>query len=149
MTTENGITNIEVEKFFDNEMNDDLKRNFVGVYLSDSITKYINFYNIIKEKIAKYPIAIFSTDRKNKPETHWWSFLDIYWKKDLLLFESFGFTDFKQFIADNDKNIIDKMLFNFKKLNKKKTKKTKKRNGNYFDRWSTSRHVWNISAIFL
>ena len=43
MTTENGITNIEVEKFFDNEMNDDLKRNFVGVYLSDSITKYINF----------------------------------------------------------------------------------------------------------
>ena len=43
-------------------------------------------------------------------------------KKDLLLFDSFEFTGFKQFIVDNDKNIIDKMLFNFKKFNKKDTK---------------------------
>ena len=30
MTSGNGITNIEIEKFFDNEMNDDPKRNFMG-----------------------------------------------------------------------------------------------------------------------
>ena len=29
MTSGNGITNIEIEKLFDNEMNDDSKRNFV------------------------------------------------------------------------------------------------------------------------
>ena len=81
MTTENGITNIEIEKFFDNEMNDDLKRNFVGVYLSDSITKYINFYNIIKEKIAKYPFAIFNTDRKNNQERIGGAFLIFIEKK--------------------------------------------------------------------
>ena len=77
---------------------------------------------MIKEKRAKYLLAVFNTDRKNKPGTHWWSFLDIYPKKDLLLFDSFGFTGFKQFIVDNDENIIDKMLFNFKKINKKDIK---------------------------
>ena len=43
MASGNGITNIEIEKLFDDEMNEDLKRNFMGVYSSDSITKYINF----------------------------------------------------------------------------------------------------------
>ena len=94
----------------------------MGVYSSDSITKYINFYDIIKERRAKYPFAIFNTDRENKPGTHWWSFLDIYPKKDLSLFDSFGFSGFKQFIVDNDIDIIDKLLYNFKKFNKKDTK---------------------------
>ena len=53
MASGNGVTNIEIEKFFDDETNEDLKRNFMGVYSSDSITKYINFYDIIKEKRAK------------------------------------------------------------------------------------------------
>ena len=122
MTSGNGITNIEIEKIFDNEMNDDLKINFVCVYLSDSVTKYINFYNIIKAKIGKYPFAIFNTDRENKPGMHWLNFLDIHLKKDLLLCDSFGFAGFKQFIVENDKNIIDKMLFNLEKFNKKNTK---------------------------
>ena len=81
MTTGNGITNIDIEKFFENETNDDLKKNFMGVYSSDSITKYINFYEIINEKRAKYPFAIFNTDRENKPGMCWWSFLDIFPKK--------------------------------------------------------------------
>ena len=53
---------------------------------------------------------------------HWWSFLDIYLKKDLLLFDSFGFTGFKQFIVDNDLDMMDKMLFNLQKFNKKDSK---------------------------
>ena len=85
MTTGNGITNIDIEKFFENETNDDLKKNFMGVYSSDSITKYINFYEIINEKRAKYPFAIFNTDRENKPGMCWWSFLDIYPKKRLVI----------------------------------------------------------------
>ena len=43
-------------------------------------------------------------------------------KTDLLLFDSFGFFLLKQFIVDNDKNIIDKMLLNLGKFNKKDTK---------------------------
>ena len=81
MTSENGITSIEIEKFFDDEMNDDLKRNFMGVYSSDSITKYIKFYDITNEERAKYPFTIFNTGRENKQGTHCWSFLDIYPKE--------------------------------------------------------------------
>ena len=46
---------------------------------------------------------------------HWWSFLDIYLQKDLLLFDSFGFVGFDLFIIYNDSAIIDKVLFNLKK----------------------------------
>ena len=122
MASGNGITNSGIEKFFDDKTNEDLKRKFMGVYPSDSITKYINFHAIIKEKRAKYPFTILNTDRKNKPGTDWWGFLDFHPKRDLLLFDSFGFLEFKQFIVDNDKNIIDKMLFNLEKFNKKNTK---------------------------
>ena len=59
MTSENGITNTEIKRFFNDEMNDDLKRNFMGLCSSDSITKYINFYNIIKEKESKISICNF------------------------------------------------------------------------------------------
>ena len=45
-----GISNIEIEKFFHNEQNEDLRKNYMGVYSMDSITKYINFYEIIKRK---------------------------------------------------------------------------------------------------
>ena len=41
MSSGNGVTNIDIEKFFAKETNDDLKRDFMGVYSSDSITKYI------------------------------------------------------------------------------------------------------------
>ena len=72
MASRNGISNIGIENFW--------KTNS-----SNSITKYITFYKIIKEKDAKYPFAIFNTGRKSKPGTQWWCFLDIYPKKDLLL----------------------------------------------------------------
>ena len=35
MSNGNRITNIEIEKFFDNETNEYWKRNFMGVYSSD------------------------------------------------------------------------------------------------------------------
>ena len=122
MTSWNGINNINIEKFFDNETNDDLKRNFMGVYSSDSITKCIKFYNIIKERRAKYLFAIFDTGRENKAGAHWWSFLGIHPRKDLLLFDSFLFAGFKKFIVVNDESIIDKMSFNLEKFNKKDIK---------------------------
>ena len=39
-----------------------------------------------------------------------------------MLFDSSPFVRFKQFIVDKDKNIIDEMLFNLEKFNKKDTK---------------------------
>ena len=45
----------------------------------------------------------------------WWSSLDVYSKKNLLLFASLGLDGFKYFIIDNDENFINKLLYNFKK----------------------------------
>ena len=116
MASGNGRNNLDIEKIFEN---DDLKKNFMGMYSSNSVTKYINFYKIIKAKNAKYPFAIFNTGRENKPRTHQWSFLDIYPKKDLLFLHNFDFSRFKKFIIDNDLSVIGKLLFNLQKFNKK------------------------------
>ena len=110
-----GTSNLEIEKFFENEENQDLKNNYMGVYLIDSITRYINFYEIIKKRNEKYPFAIFNADKHNKPGTHWGSFMDIHPRKNLLLFDSLELEGFKFFIVDSDENIIDKLLHNFKK----------------------------------
>ena len=75
------ISNIKIEKFFNDEQNEDFKKNYMGFYSMDSITRYINFYEIIKKRNAKYPFAAFYADRHNEPGTHWWSFMDIHPKK--------------------------------------------------------------------
>ena len=109
-----GITNSQIENFFLKDENEDLKRNFIGVFSMDYITRFIKFHELIKEKKkGKYPFAIFNTDPHNKPGTHWWSFLDIQPKNTLLLFDSHGLEGFKYFIVDNDEKIIDKLLYNF------------------------------------
>ena len=41
--------------------------------------------------------------------------MDIHPRKNLLLFDSLGLEGFKFFIVDNDENIIDELLYNFKK----------------------------------
>ena len=53
--------------FLRKKKNEDVKKNYMGTYSIDSITRYINFYEIIK-KNAKYPFAIFNTDKHNEPE---------------------------------------------------------------------------------
>ena len=77
-----GISNVDIEKVFKNE-NEDIKKNFIDVYSSNSITRYINYYKMSKRKRCCYPFTIFNTNRANKPETHWWSFLNIYPKTQL------------------------------------------------------------------
>ena len=60
----------------------------------------------MKKRNGKYPFAIFNTDKHNKPGTHWWSFMDIHPKKNLL-FDSLGLDGFKFFVANNDEAITD------------------------------------------
>ena len=106
-----GISNIDITKFFSNKENEDLKKSFMGVYSSNNFTRYINFHDVINERNTTYQFAIFNTDRNNKAVTQWWSFLDIHPKRNLFLFDSFGFTGFKT-------SIINKLLYNVNKLNK-------------------------------
>ena len=113
-----GTTNVTIEKIIEEE-NDDLKRNFVGVFSSNSVTPFINLYGPVKKKSSTHPFAILITDRNNLPGTQWWSILNIYPSKQLLLFDSYGFTGLKAFIMQDDRNIINKILCGVEKFNKK------------------------------
>ena len=62
-----GITNLEINKFFENEENQDIKNNYMGVYSIDSITGYINCYEIIKKK--KWKICICNFQYRSTQET--------------------------------------------------------------------------------
>ena len=56
MASGNRISNVDIENFFEYGKNDDFKINFMDVYSSNSITKYINFSKILKAKNAKYSL---------------------------------------------------------------------------------------------
>ena len=114
-----GLSNFQIDDFFKDEENEDFKKIYMGTYSIDSITKYINFYEIIKRRNAKYPFAI----QENEPGVHWWSFMDINPKNNLFLFDLFGLERFKLFIVNNDQQIISQLLYNFKKWESKTNQK--------------------------
>ena len=101
-----GLSNYQIDDFFKDEDNEELKKIHGNIFI-DSITKYINFYEIIQQRNAKYPFAIFNTDKEKEPRIHWWSFIDIKPKNSLFLFDSFGLEGFKLFIVDNDQQVIN------------------------------------------
>ena len=44
---------------------------------------------MMNEKSTRYPFIMINTDRSNKKDTHWWSFIDLHPKKEIFLFDSF------------------------------------------------------------
>ena len=38
-----GLSNFQIDDFFKDEENDELRKNYIGTYSIDSIIKYINF----------------------------------------------------------------------------------------------------------
>ena len=120
-----GIWNEAIYDFFEKIDDKDLQNNFIGVFPSNLTNKFISHHSIIKTKSnVKYPFIIMNTDRSDRDGTHWWSFLDLHPKKEIFLFDSFGFTGLKKFIIDNDEKVINKVLFNLKKFRKNDRKIT-------------------------
>ena len=120
-----GISNEAIEDFFEKINDEDLKSNFIGVFPSNFINKFISYHSIMKDRSKlKYPFIIMNTDRSDRAGTHWWSFLDLHPKKEIFLFDSFGFEGLKKFIIDNDKKLLNKVLFNLNKFEKSDRKIT-------------------------
>ena len=74
---------------------------------------------MMKRKGSHYPVMILNTDRSNLPGTHWWSLPNIYPKNPLILFDSYDFLAFKAFIEQDDGDMINQILYDTKKFNKK------------------------------
>ena len=120
-----GISNEAIDDFFEKVDDKDLKNNFIGVFPSNLTNKFISYHSIMKTKPnVKYPFIIMNTDRSDRNGTHWWSFLDLHPKKDIFLFDSFGFTGLKKFIIDNDEKLLNRVLFNLKTFGKNDRKIT-------------------------
>ena len=113
-----GISNFNIEEIFNREDNQDLLKNFVGVFPSDKMNRFFDFKKMMKGK--KYPFLIANTDRANKEGTHWWSILDIDGKKYFSLFDSFGIKGLKNFIVQSDKKFLSKILKGLENLKENK-----------------------------
>lgn len=65
-----------------------------------------------------------NADQSDKKGTHWWSFLNLHPKTEIFLFDSFDFEYFKEFILQDDQNVLNKILYGIEKFCKKDNKTT-------------------------
>ena len=82
-----------------------MKNNFVGVFPSNYMNRFIDHASMISNK-GKYPFIIANTDNNEKPGVHWSSILDIEPKTNIFFFDSFGVDALKHFIVQDDKHIV-------------------------------------------
>ena len=59
-----GISNFQIDDFFKNEKNEHLKKNYVGTYSIGSVTKYIIFYELLKEEVANTHLQYLTETKK-------------------------------------------------------------------------------------
>ena len=85
-----GISNFQIENAIVNIGDNDLKNNFVGVFPSNYMSKFIDHASMISSK-GKYPFIIANTDSSKKPGVQWLSILDIEPKTDIYFFQFFWF----------------------------------------------------------
>ena len=117
-----GISDIEIEKLFKEINNDDLNENFLGVYPSDKINKFIMFEKMMPGK--KYPFLVSNTDRSDQGRMHWWSIMNISPKKELFFFDLYGIEGMKHFTVSDDKKIVGKILKGIETIDQKDKKLT-------------------------
>ena len=103
---------------------EDTKNNFVEVFSSNYMNKFINHAAMISEKKGKYPFIIANTDGSSKGGTHWWSMLDIEPKTDIIFFDSLGLDGSRHFIIQDGKKVIEKILFETEQMTRTDNKIT-------------------------
>ena len=117
------ISNFQIEEAFEKIGDEDLLENFVGVFPSNRVNRFINHAAMIPES-GKYPFVIANTDADNKQGVHWWSILDIEPRNNIFFFDSFGIEGLKHFIIQDDKKIVEKILLGIEKKDKSDEKVT-------------------------
>ena len=111
-----GISNQNLLIFIEEKTNDDIKKNLVGVFLSNFMKKFVTFHRMMNEKSTRYPFIIMNTDRSDKKGTH------LHPTKEIFLFDSFGFDSIEGFLLQDDKKTVNKIMYLIKKFEKKTAK---------------------------
>ena len=60
-----GILNFQIENFIKSINDKDMIKDFVGVFLSDKMTRTIDYKQLINQKTSKHLLFISSTDISN------------------------------------------------------------------------------------
>ena len=118
-----GISNYQIKELLKKIGDEDLLENFVRVFHSNYMNKFINHAAMLSDR-GKYPFIIANTDASDKPGVHWWSILDIEPRNNIFLFDSFGLDGLKHFIIQDDKPIVDKILRGVEQMNRSDQKIT-------------------------
>ena len=118
-----GISNFQIEEAFKKIGDEDLLENFVGIFPSNRMNKFINHAAMISDR-GKYPLIIANTDAEGKPGIHWWSILDIEPRTDIFFFDSFGIEGLKHFIIQDDKNTVETILLGIEEMDRSDRKIT-------------------------
>ena len=110
-----GISNFQIENAIKNIGDYDLIDNFIGVFPSNYMNKFIDHASMISDK-GKYPFIIAKTESSEKQGVHWWSILDIDLKTDIFFFDSFGLDGLNYFIVQDDAPVVKKILSGVEKM---------------------------------
>ena len=79
---------------------------------------------MISEKKGKYQVIIANTDASSKSRMHWWSILNIEPRAGIFFFDSFGIDGLKHFIIQDDRKVIEKILFGVEQIIRNENKIT-------------------------
>ena len=118
-----GISNFQIEKAFEKIDDEDLLDNFIKVFPSNYMNKFINHAAMIEDS-GKFPFIIANADADDKPGVHWWSISDIEPRTDVFIFDSYGLDGLKHFIIQDDKPVVDKILLGIEKMDRTDNKIT-------------------------
>ena len=102
------ISNFQIEDGIKKIGDEDLLENFVWVFPSNYMNKFINHAAMIEDKKRKYPFIIANTDSSDKDGVHQWNILNIEPRNGIFFFDSFGLDGLKHFIIQDDKKIVAK-----------------------------------------
>ena len=102
------ISNFQIEDGIKKIGDEDLLENFVWVFPSNYMNKFINHAAMIEDNKRKYPFIIANTDSSDKDGVHQWSILNNEPRNDIFFFDSFGLDGLKHFIIQDDKKIVAK-----------------------------------------
>ena len=61
-----GVSNFEIENILKNMNDDDIDDNFIGVFPSNHVNKFIDHAAMISEKKGKYPFVKANTNSSEK-----------------------------------------------------------------------------------
>ena len=119
-----GISNFQIKFVIKNFQDDDMMKNFVGIYFQQTIWTNLLISNQWYLKKLAISFLIAKTGSSDKDVTHWWSILSIEAKTDLFFFFFFFFDSLgiDGLIIQDHELVIQKILFGIEKMTRTDSK---------------------------